>query len=324
MRNLLLSFFVILLLSNCSSNHQEAPSESFSKEENYTDHAQEDNAFEDMSTVGNQRNQISEEKPDLSSSASEVSSIDGKKFIRTANIKYRVKNVRQSTTKIEDITRKHDGFVTYTNLQSDINNITTTAISADSSLETMYFTINNTITLRVPNHNLDQTLKDMSAEIDYLDFRTIRAQDISISYLSNELKQKRIAEHNARVTNTIDEQGKKIKQTLHAEDDLLNKKERQDLAHIANLELEDKVEYSTVELYIYQRQGIKRELIENYKNTDAYQPSFTTQLSEGISTGWNGLKSLIIGLANIWPLIFTLLFGFIFIKNYRHIFKKKQ
>lgn len=164
----------------------------------------------------------------------------------------------------------------------------------------------------------------MSAEIDYLDFRTIRAQDISISYLSNELKQKRIAEHNKKVTSTIDKQGKKIKQTLNAENDLLYKKEQEDLAHIANLTLDDQVEYSTVELYIYQRQGIKREIIKNYKNIDAYQPSFFQQLAEGITNGWNGLKSLIIGLSNIWPLLLSLIFGFIFIKNYKHIFKSKK
>ena len=324
MRNLLLCFAVIFLLTNCSSNHQEAPSESFSKETNDTEYNQEDNAFGDISTENNQVNEIQEEENDLSSSAAEVSSIEGKKFIRTANIKYRVKNVRQSTSRIEDITRKNEGFVVYTNLQSDINKTETTLISVDSTLETIYFTTYNTMTLRVPNSNLDQTLKDMSAEIDYLDFRTIRAQDISLSYLSNELKQKRIAEHNKRVTNTIEEQGKKIKQTLNAEESLLNKKEQQDLALIANLTLDDKVEYSTVELYIYQRQGIKRDKIENYKNIDAYQPSFFQQLVEGIATGWNGLKSLIIGLAHIWPLLLSLIVGFLFIKNYNHIFKTKK
>lgn len=323
MRNLLLSLSVILLLTNCSSNHQEAPSENAFKESNNSEYNQENDAFGDLTTEGDQTDEIQEET-NLSSSAAEVSSIEGKRFIRTANIKYRVKNVRKSTSRIEDITRKNDGFVIYTNLQSDINNTETTLISADSTLETIYFTTNNTLTLRVPNNNLDQTLKDMSAEIDYLDFRTIRAQDISISYLSNELKQKRIAEHNKRVTSTIDKQGKKIKQTLNAENDLLYKKEQEDLAHIANLTLDDKVEYSTVELYIYQRQGIKREIIKNYKNIDAYQPSFFQQLAEGITNGWNGLKSLIIGLSNIWPLLISLIFGFIFIKNYKHIFKSKK
>ena len=42
------------------------------------------------------------------------------KFIRTADLKFKVKDVVQSTYTIENITNVHGGFVTYTNLSSTI------------------------------------------------------------------------------------------------------------------------------------------------------------------------------------------------------------
>ena len=47
----------------------------------------------------------------ISSSAAVVTKDSTRKFIRTADIKFRVNNVRSSTLKIEDIVGEHNGFV---------------------------------------------------------------------------------------------------------------------------------------------------------------------------------------------------------------------
>src|SRR5665647_1186990 len=51
------------------------------------------------------------------------------KFIRTADLKFKVKSVIKSTYNIEDITNRQGGFVTYTNLTSNIDNVTNIAVS---------------------------------------------------------------------------------------------------------------------------------------------------------------------------------------------------
>jgi ribosomal protein L1 len=56
----------------------------------------------------------------VSSSAAVEKEGSTRKFIRTADLKFKVKNVTKSTYAIENITNKFDGFVTYTNLQSTI------------------------------------------------------------------------------------------------------------------------------------------------------------------------------------------------------------
>ncbi|MCX6210171.1 MAG: DUF4349 domain-containing protein, partial [Bacteroidetes bacterium] len=175
------------------------------------------------------------------------------KFIRTADLKFKVKSVIASTYDIEAITSRLGGFVTYTNLQSTVDNVSNTAINADSTLETTYYTVSNSITLRVPNTKLDTTLKEISKNIDYLDYRIIKADDVALQLLSNNLTQKRSAKYEQRLANAIDNRGKKLKETTVAEDVLLNKQEQADNAKVSNLSLNDQLNFSTITLAIYQR-----------------------------------------------------------------------
>lgn len=74
---------------------------------------------------------------------------------------------------------RHGGFVTFTNLTGAINIDSSRAVSVDSSLETTYFTVANSIIIRVPNTELDTTLKEISKNVKYLDYRIIKAEDVT-------------------------------------------------------------------------------------------------------------------------------------------------
>lgn len=256
-----------------------------------------------------------------SSAAVENGKDTTRRFIRTADLKFKVKSVIKSTYDIENITNRQGGFVTFTNLTSDINNVTTTAVSADSSLETTYYTVTNSITLRVPNTKLDTTLKEISNNIDYLDFRIIKAEDVALQILSNNLTQKRSAKNEERLTNAIDNRGKKLNETTVAEEILLSKQEQADNAKISNLSLTDQIKFSTINLSIYQRQTIKRELISNDKNIDAYEPGFGTKILDALKYGWDILETFIVFLTKLWGLfLFAIVVYFIY-KKYGHKFK---
>lgn len=243
------------------------------------------------------------------------------KFIRTADLKFKVKNVIRSTYDIEDITRRQGGFVTYTNLESNIVNVTTTSVSADSSLETTYYSVTNTITLRVPNTRLDTTLKEISRNIDFLDYRVIKADDVALDILSNNLTQKRFAKNEQRLINAIDNRGKRLNETTAAEETLLNKQEQADNAYINTLSLKDKIQFSTVNLLIYQRQTISRELISNDKNIKEYEPGFGSKILESILTGWTVLETFLVFLVKLWGI---LLFAFVAYILYRSLFRGKK
>lgn len=264
-----------------------------------------------------------EEDPNefVSSSAADVIDDTTKKFIRTANLRFRVKNVRNSTIIIENIIAGHRGFVTYTHLASEVNYKTVEPVSEDSSLETIHYTVMNNMTMRVPNTSLKQTLEDVSKLIDYLDYRTIQAEDVYLTHLSNRLARSRLKANEARLIKAIDERGKKLKETSRAEELLLHRQARADEAMIANLRIKDQIEFSTISLNIYQREAVKRTLIENEENIEAYQPGFFSEAWDSIVFGWDILTKLILFFLKIWWLF---LIGGLMYLAYRKYLRPKK
>jgi len=245
------------------------------------------------------------------------------KFIRTADLKFKVKSVIKSTYNIEELTARMGGFVTYTELNSSIDDTETKSVSADSSLIITHFTVTNSITLRVPNTKLDSTLKLISANIDYLDHRIIKADDVALQMLSNNLAIKRSAKNESRITKAIDNRGKKLNETTTAEEVVLNKQEQADNARVANLSLRDQMNFSTINLVIYQRQAVRHELVANDKNIKEYESGFGTKILDSISNGWNMLEAVIVFIFNLWGLVLLGVIIFVLYKLYVIKLKKK-
>ncbi|MEN2416420.1 DUF4349 domain-containing protein [Flavobacterium mesophilum] len=239
----------------------------------------------------------------ISSSAAVEQKDSKQKFIRTADIKFKVKNVVKSTYAIENATQKFGGFVTYTNLQSNILNQIKTKISQDSTLETTKYSVENNITIRVPNTQLDTVIKTIAKQIDFLDFRVIKADDVSLKMLANQLSQKRNSISEKRVANAIDSKGKKINDIVEAENTLANKVAEKDNSTIENLSLQDQVNFSTVTLQLYQNETIRQEVMASEKDSAAYKPNLGIQAIDALKSGWYILQSILIFFINLWPII---------------------
>lgn len=252
----------------------------------------------------------------ISSSAAVVDKKSKQKFIRTADIKFKVKNVVKSTYAIENATQKFGGFVTYTNLQSTIHDQLKTKISQDSTLETTKYTVENNITIRVPNTQLDTVIKTIAKQIDFLDFRVIKADDVSLKLLANQLSQKRSASTEKRVEKAIDAKGKKINDIIEAENTLANQKESNDNNTIENLSLQDQVNFSTITLQLYQNETIRQEIMESEKDSAAYKPNLGIQIIDSLKTGWYILEAIFVFLVNLWPFILIGFGGFLIYKKY--------
>ena len=251
------------------------------------------------------------------SSSAAVEKTDSKqKFIRTADIKFKVKNVVRSTYAIENTVQKFGGFVTYTNLQSTIQNQIKTKISQDSTLETTKFTVENNITIRVPNTQLDTVIKSIAKQIDFMDFRVIKADDVSLKLLSNQLSQKRSAIIEKRVEKAIDEKGKKINDIIEAENTLANQKEANDNRTIDNLSLQDQINFSTVTLQLYQNETIRQEIMASEKNSNSYKPNLGIQILDSLKNGWYVFESIFVFLITLWPFVLIGSGGFFLYKRY--------
>ncbi|UAY53615.1 DUF4349 domain-containing protein [Ferruginibacter albus] len=258
----------------------------------------------------------------LSSSAAVEKTTDAEqKFIRTADIKFKVKDAVAATYTIEDVVNQQGGFVTYTNLKSDVSNVNSVQVNSDSTLETTHFTVNNTMTIRVPNTRLDTTLKSIASLVGFLDYRLIKADDVSLQLLSNDLTQKRYTKTQERLTTAIDTRGKKLGETANAEEILSDKQEQSDNAYINTLSLVNQIKYSTVTLYLYQNPSIKTQMLAIEKTIEPYQPGLGTQLLVSLKDGWEIIEAIVVFFVRFWGLILAAAIGW---SIYRIYFAKQK
>lgn len=262
---------------------------------------------------------VAESNSNISSSAAVEPKNNNRKFVRTADIKFKVKNVAKSTNKIEDATTKFGGFVTFTDLQSNILSEEKTKISVDSTLITTKYKVNNDIIIRVPNTQLDTVIKTIAKEVGFLNYRTIKADDVTLQMMSNKMSQNRSKSTEKRIANDIDSKGKKLNQIIDAEENLANKKEVNDDKTLENLSLHDKVSFSTLSLQIYQDESVKQEMVANEKSINAYRPNIGLQIWDSFKTGWFILEKIISFLVVFWPFALIGILGFF---GYKKFLKK--
>ncbi|MDJ1493245.1 DUF4349 domain-containing protein [Cytophagaceae bacterium DM2B3-1] len=245
----------------------------------------------------------------------------GRKFIRTADVKCKVKNVRSATNQIEDLTAKFDGFITNSNLQSSVDRTESVPVSSDSTLEVKTYTVTNNITLRIPNAKLDSLMRSLNSLVDFLDYRVVKAEDAGFDLLSNQLQQKRLESYENRMTQNIDKRGKKLGESTTAEENLLDRQNRLDQSRVHTLGLEDQIAYSTVHLQIYQRETVFREIIVNPNNIESYKPGLFVRLKESLVDGWYIFEEIVIFFSRLW---FLFVIGSIAWILYRRYGKKSR
>jgi hypothetical protein len=72
---------------------------------------------------------------------------------------------------------------------------------------------------------------------------------------------------------------------------------------IAQKEFEDKVEFSTIDLSMYQTPKVRQtELVDVQAVFRNNGPGFFTRLAGSMRSGWYGLLEVVVALASVWPL----------------------
>ncbi len=239
-----------------------------------------------------------------------------RKFVRTADIRFQAENAAKATVAIEDAVNKCGGFVTLSDLSSDVVQHETREMSQDSVLDITEFRVSSTMEIRVPSTSLDTVMKTIAQQVKFLDSRSIKADDVRFNILANSLKQKRLGNYENRLSQHVDKNNQKLNQSADVEDAILNKKEGADDAFVANLDLLDQVNYSTVSIEIYQPEQVRRVMMENTANDDKFRPSIFARIGTSLHTGWMILENSVVGLLSIWPVLLIAVVGYFGIRNY--------
>lgn len=213
-----------------------------------------------------------------------------RKFVRTSALTFKVDNVQTATTAIQKIVREAAGFIVYSKMNSQINQRAVTELSRDSALESVQYTVQNLLTIRVPTTQFDTVLSKILPLANFLDDQTIELDDVSFQVLSNNMTIRRAVS------------GSKKKQK---ESNLSNayQQEEADRAKVDNLSLNDRMKYSDIRLSFSQRSLVKQTVIPNENHAMEYHPGFGNQLRAAFIDGWLLVEWLFLTIIKSWSMI---------------------
>lgn len=159
------------------------------------------------------------------------------------------------------------------------------------------------MTIRAPFTSMDTILRSLVPLIEHLDHRIINAEDVTLSILSEKLRQKRYAEYNSRMKRHTDTGTSKLKDLTEAEQEILSQQLQADASMIEELKLNDDIRNCTIKLDIYETEKFEKYLIPNPDEIQKYKPGFGKRFVQSLKTGWIIIQEILIGITKLWGIV---------------------
>jgi hypothetical protein len=236
-------------------------------------------------------------------------SVSQPKLIKTAGMRFKVKNVQQTSEKIAALTTSYHGTLSHHQMKSTPDRSQDIRISNDSVMRVTSFNTTADIMVKIPSEKVDDFMNQVSRLGIYVNSRSMDITDKSLDYLSAQLKLKSRAE--------LVSQQKKGKIIIKNPANVLLLKDDMVDQQINNRGIDDAVRNSVVNLSFYQSSTINREIIAN-DDPSAYNLSFLNRFDMAIEKGWQVFVDVIIAVANLWVFILVGIGLWIIVKYYRN------
>ncbi len=210
----------------------------------------------------------------LSSSAATASIDPNRKFIRTADARFAVKDVYQSALAIEDAVTAQGGFVTQNRIQAEALRQERYAKGDGLVINIQEYQVTGQLTVRVPSNKAQDLLRAIANQIEFLDARNFEARDAQFEILRQQVIS-----------------------------DTARRRSERGESRVSEKELADQVAFATITLNVYQGSKIRK---TETPDLDAVlrenRPSFFPRLGHAMAAGWHGVLEVILWLATVWPL----------------------
>lgn len=263
-----------------------------------------------LAVWGCQNANKSHESADATAANLEISdSALTEKIIKTADMRFRVKDVQQTKEKLSAAIKAEGGDIAEFSIQSNIQQTEKVKYSADSLLELTAYRTEGAVTAKIPSDKLDEFTNKVAKMAVFVDFQSMKLDDQSLTYLSNKLKNQNRAEAANQLDKHASKKSSSVGTALGVKDDYVDKK-------IQNMQIDSRVQYSNITLNFYQDNTVKKMIVANDSLYD-YKPDFLRRFVLNIQNGWMIFKELVLILTNLWMLVLLLLAGYFTFRYYR-------
>lgn len=226
------------------------------------------------------------------------------KIIKTADMRFRVKDVQQTKEKLSSAIKAQGGTVIEFSIQSSIQESDKVKYSADSLKEITSYRKEGLLIAKVPSEKLDEFTNTVARMAVFVDNQAMKMDDQSIAYLANQLKAQNRVDAVKQINKVATKKSANVESSLYIKDDYVDKK-------IENMNIDDKVKFSTITLNFYQDNTVHTLIVGN-DNLYDYRPGFFQRLGLNIVDGWTIFKEFILVVSKMWMLIvlgFVVFFG---------------
>ena len=206
-----------------------------------------------------------------------------KKIIHTADIRFKVDDLRKAEMSIKARVKAMGGYISNTNQNRQSGNLA------------------NFWTVRIPAEKFETFLGDVEKESIYTDSKNVSAEDVTAEYVDNDLRIKSKQKVFERYLELL-KQAKNVQEIMAVEEQIRVIREEIEVKEGRQKYLNDQVSYSTITLNFYQ---------ETETSSAPKQP-FYVKIWKNFVEGWNSFFAMIIGLFYLIP-YFLLLGGLIYL-----------
>ncbi|QFG52167.1 DUF4349 domain-containing protein [Chryseobacterium sp.] len=223
--------------------------------------------------------------------------MEGKRFIKSANVDMEVKDVYDATIAIEKSVQEMGGFVTTSELISRIVSEETYEVSDESAVLLRKFRTENNMQVRIPTEQLVALLQFINNRKVFLTSRVILAEDVTANIELAKMESKRI-----KTTANNIRQIRNDKDKVKLDDQNMGANNNQ---KVADLQMSDRLKYSTVQIYLKEPELRAAEIaVTNVRNKDnKFKSNFLYETKNAFVEGFYLTQRLVIGLLTLWPIL---------------------
>lgn len=232
-----------------------------------------------------------------------------RKFIRTAQAQFRVKDVYTSALAIEDAAAQQGGFVVSNDISAQTLSVQRRPAGDGKLIELAEYTVRGSLTVRVPSENTQAFLRAIASQMEFLDQRGFQAADAQFDLLRRQLAWQREQQAQQELGDAV-RNGDRLDRKADVIAARTGAKLQRDEALIEQKQFEDRVAFSTITLSLHQLSKIRQtEMADVEAVFRKHSPGFFARLFEALRIGWYGVLDLVIALVHVWPLWLALGLG---------------
>ncbi len=239
--------------------------------------------------------------PDQLTSSAATYEDGRRRFVRTAQAQFRVKDVYRSALAIEDVAAAQGGFVVDNTIDTRTQSVQRRPAGEGKLIELAEYTVHGRLSVRVPSANAQAFLRAIAKEMEFLERRAFQANDVQFELLRRELQRRREELAQQQLGEIADAPGRSDRRAdvVAARSGAM---QQRDEALVAQKQYEDKIEFATIDLNLHQLPKIRQtELTDVDAVFRANGPGFFSRLGESLRVGWYGVQNVVLWLLQAWP-----------------------